>query len=156
MNSTIRGAAALLFVGALFASTQCVLAAPKAEQAVATVGAEEPPLCTDTDWLKKIKKQYEGLEEQKEHLKVKEIADVRQLHFGPPPASVNQYANKTTYATKSRYCQGKAMLAGGKTDPIYWRMDYVVERGGHSINFDHCSLKHDFLDTACRKHREGK
>jgi hypothetical protein len=34
-------------------------------------------LGTDNAWLKKIKKQYEGLEEQKEHLKVREIADVR-------------------------------------------------------------------------------
>jgi len=87
---------------------------------------------------------------------VKEIADVKQLHFGPSPASVNQYANKTNYGTKSRYCEGTAMLVGGKADPVYWRMDYMVEGSGHSINFDHCSLKHDFLDTACQKHREGK
>jgi hypothetical protein len=49
-----------------------------------------------------------------------------------------------------------AMLVGGKTDPVYWRMDYVVAGSGHSINFDHCSPKHDLLDTACQKHREGK
>jgi hypothetical protein len=152
----IRSVAAALLVGPLFAWTSCAMAAPKADEAAATVGAQEPPLCTDNAWLKKIKKQYEGLEEQKEHLKVREIAEVKQLHIGPSPASVNQYANKTNYGTKSRYCQGTAMLEGGKTDPVYWRMDYLVAGSGHSINFDHCSLKHDFLDTKCQKHREGK
>ncbi|MGZ5819053.1 MAG: hypothetical protein ACXWJD_09935 [Burkholderiaceae bacterium] len=131
-------------------------ASPASDGAITTAGAQEPPLCTDKQWLKKIKVQYEALEEQRDHLKVKEISDVKQVHFGPSPASVNQYATKTTYGVTSRYCQGTAILNNGKTDPTYWRMDYLVERNDHSINFDHCSLRHDLLDAKCQKHREGK
>jgi hypothetical protein len=138
-NSAAVLLAASLLVGAAFA------AAP-----------EEPPQCNDKDWVRKIKRQYEGLEEQKQNLKIKEIADVKELHFGAPPASVNQYANKTNYATKSRWCQGTATLSNGKADAVYWRMDYLVEAKGHSINFDHCAATHDLLDEKCEQHRAGK
>ena len=149
----VRGTASAILVIPFLAWIPHAMGAPKAD---GVAGAEEPPLCTDSASLKSLKRQYEGLEEQKEHLKVKEVADVKQLHFGPSPASVNQYANKTTYGTKSRYCQGTAMLVGGKTDTVYWRMDYIVEARGHSINFDHCSPKHNLLDTTCQTYRDGK
>jgi hypothetical protein len=149
----IRRTATVLLVGAFLAWTPWAFAAPKTEEAV---GPQDPPACSDTASVKGIKRQYEGLEQQKENLKVKEIADVRQLHFGPSPASVNQYANKTNYATKSRHCQATALLVGGKMEPVYWRMDYLVAGSGHSINFDHCSPKHDLLDSGCQKMRAGK
>jgi hypothetical protein len=39
-----------------------------------------------------------------------------QIRLVPPPSSVNPYANKTTYATSSRWCQATAPLSNGKTD----------------------------------------
>jgi hypothetical protein len=144
-----RAVAGALCVGAFLAWTPWALA----EDAV---GPQDPPLCSNTVSLKGVRKQYEGLEQLKENLKVKEIAEVKQLHFGPSPASVNQYANKTNYGTKSRYCQGTAMLANGKAETVYWRMDYLVAASGHSINFDHCSPKHNLLDSDCHTYREGK
>lgn len=97
-----------------------------------------------------------GVEQQKQNLKIKEFSAVNQIRLGPPPASVNQYANKTTYATCSRWCQATAALSNGKTDTIYWRMDYLVEGKGFSINFDHCATNHDLMDSNCQKLRAGK
>lgn len=122
----------------------------------AVAAANEPPECNDKKSLSDAKRQYQGLEEQKQNLKIKEFSDVKQIRLGPPPASVNQYANKTTYATSSRWCQATAALSNGKTDTIYWRMDYVVEGKGFSINFDHCATNHDLLDSNCQMVRAGK
>jgi hypothetical protein len=122
----------------------------------AVAAANEPPECNDKTSLSDAKRQYQGLEEQKQKLKIKEFSDVRQIRLGPPPASVNQYANKTTYATSSRWCQATATLSNGKTDTIYWRMDYVVEGKSFSINLDHCATNHDLLDSNCQKLRAGK
>src|SRR6478672_6201973 len=99
----------------------------------AVAAANEPPECGDKTSLRDVKRQYQGLEEQKQNLKIKDFSDVKQIRLGAPPASVNQYANKTTYATSSRWCQATAALSNGKADTIYWRMDYLVEGKGSSI-----------------------
>ena len=102
------------------------------------------------------KRQYQGLEEQKQSLKIKGFSDVMQIRLGPPPASVNQYATKTTYATSSRWCQATMALSDGKTDTIYWRTDYLVEAKGSSINLGHCAANHDLMDSHCQRLRAGK
>jgi len=124
--------------------------------ACAVAAANEPPECNDPTSLRDAKRQYQGLEEQKQNLKIREFSDVKQIRLGPPPASVNQYANKTTYATSSRWCQATAALSNGKTDTIYWRMDYLVEGKGSSINLQHCAMNHDLLDGNCQSLRAGK
>jgi hypothetical protein len=122
----------------------------------ALAAANEPPECGDKKSLGDAKRQYEGLEAQQQNLKIKALSDVKQIRSGPPPASVNQYANKTTYATSSRWCQASAALSNGKTDTLYWRMDYVVSGKGFSINIDHCATNHDLLDGGCGKARAGQ
>jgi hypothetical protein len=119
-------------------------------------GAQEPPLCADKESLKGLKKGYDFLESQGEGLKLKEITAVKERALHAPPASVNQYANSKHYAVKSRYCEGVAQLSNGRSDPMYWRMDYLVDGAGHSINYDSCSLRHDLLDAQCRRMRAGK
>jgi hypothetical protein len=122
----------------------------------AVAAANEPPECNDKTSLGDAKRQYQGLETQQQNLKIKDFSDVKQIRLGPPPASVNQYANKTTYATSSRWCQATATLSNGKSDTIYWRMDYLVEGKGSSINLEHCATNHDLLDPACKRLRAGK
>lgn len=125
--------------------------------AVAAVAAgKEPPECNDAQSLRDAKRQYQGLEEQKQNLKIRQFSNVKQIRLGPPPASVNQYATKTSYATSSRWCQATAALSNGKTDTIYWRMDYLVDARGFSINLEHCATNHDLLDSNCQKLRAGK
>ncbi|MDB5883137.1 MAG: exported protein of unknown function [Ramlibacter sp.] len=125
-------------------------------QAGAAVGAQEPPLCTDKESLKGLKKGYDFLESQGGGLKLKEITAVKELYLRPSPASVNQYANSKHYGVKSRYCEAVAQLSNGSSDPMYWRMDYLVDGAGHSINYDSCSLRHDLTDPKCRSIRDGK
>ena len=124
--------------------------------AAAFAAANEPPECSDKTSLRDAKRQYQGLEEQKQNLKIKELTDVKQIRLGPPPASVNQYATKTSHATASRWCQATAALSNGKNDTIYWRMDYLVEGNGSSINLVHCATNHDLLDSGCQTLRAGK
>ncbi|MDQ6621243.1 MAG: hypothetical protein M3Z31_16390 [Pseudomonadota bacterium] len=145
MKSTIRKAIAILVASNGLSITFHAVAA-----------ANEPAECNDKTSLSSVKRQYQALEEQQQKLTIKELSDVKQIRLGPPPASVNQYANNTTYATSSRWCQATAALSNGKTDTIYWRMDYLVERRGFSINLDHCATNHDLLDSNCQKLRAGK
>jgi hypothetical protein len=81
---------------------------------------------------------------------------VKELKLGPPPRGVNQYATKTTYGVSSRWCEATLVLSDGKSDSLYWRMDYLVEVKGHSINYDSCSLRHDLIDPKCRRHQNGE
>jgi hypothetical protein len=118
--------------------------------------SQEPPSCSDKESLKGLKKGYEFLEPQGEGLKLKEITAVKELYLRPSPPSVNQYANSKHYGVKSRYCEAVAQLSNGRSDPMYWRMDYVVDGPGHSINYNSCSLRHDLVDPKCRSIREGK
>ncbi|MDB6157043.1 MAG: exported protein of unknown function [Gammaproteobacteria bacterium] len=143
-----------LAASAAMLSSPFAAAAPSAIDTTAA-GAREPPLCTEKAALKAIKQGYEFLESQGGNLKVKEITGVKELKLGTPPPGVNQYANKTTYAVSSRSCEATLLLSDGKTDSVYWRMDYLVEGNGHSINYDSCSLRHDMIDTKCQRHRSG-
>jgi hypothetical protein len=144
----------LAVITALPLASPPAYAAPSPTEAAAP-GAQEPPLCTEKQALKGIKQGYEFLESQGGNLKVKDITGVKQLKLGPPPPGVNQYASKTTYAVSSRSCEATLLLSDGKTDSVYWRMDYLVEGKGHSINYDSCSLRHDVIDAKCQRHRSG-
>lgn len=132
-----------------------VASAAPAPGDASAAGAQEPPLCTDKSSLKAIRQGYDFVESQKGSLKVKEINGVTQIRLGPPPKGVNQYATKTTYAVTSRSCQATVLLSDGKTDSVFWRMDYLVEGNGHSINYDSCALRQDLVDAKCERHRAG-
>jgi len=140
----IRPFAALLFATNLFAT------------AAFGAGAQEPPKCADEESIHLVKRQYKGTEELKQGPTIKTMADVKELHFGPAPRSVNQYANKLHYGTTSRWCQATATLSNGKSDPVYWRMDYLVDGKGFTINVAHCAKGHDMLDPNCNEMRSGK
>lgn len=140
----------------LLVTTAALFSSLAMAQPGAAPGPQEPPLCADQKELKGLKKGYEFLESQGDGLKLKEITAVKELYLRPPPASVNQYATSTQYAVKSRYCEGMAQLSNGKSDPMYWRMDYFIHGTGHWINYDSCSLRHDMVDPKCRSIRDGK
>lgn len=144
---TLHRPIALFVLGTCLSSPLACLAAP---------ATQEPPACADPDSVKGVRKQYNGLAELSGAAKAKQVVDAKQIHFGPAAPGVNQYATKTTYGTTSRYCEGNAVLDGGKTVPVLWRMDYLVEGKGFSINFDHCAAGHDLLDTGCKKMRAAK
>ncbi len=145
MTSIIRRFAAIFIACSAIVPTGAAVAA-----------GNEPPDCNNETSLRSVKRQYQALEEQKQNLKIKQFSDVKQIRLGSPPASVNQYATKTSYATSSRWCQATAALSNGKADTVYWRMDYMVDGQGSSINLDHCATNHDLLDSNCQKLRAGK
>lgn len=133
-----------------------VIATSFAVTAARAAGSQEPPKCADEDSIRDVKRQYKGLEEQKQGLEIKTMTDVKEMHFGPSPRSANQYANKLHYATTSRWCQATATLSNGTSNVIYWRMDYLVDGKDFSINLDHCAKGHDLLDANCKEMRAGK
>lgn len=155
-NLVPPGATVLVLLSALVSAPLFAVADSLPPAASTVVGKQDPPLCTDEQYLKRIKTQYNGAEELRGNLKIKELTSVKQLHFGPSPHSVNQYANKTNYGTNSRYCQASATLSDGKSDTVYWRMDFMVNGGDHDINYDHCSLKHDTFQDKCADYIAGK
>jgi hypothetical protein len=116
---------------------------------------DQAPLCTDAGWVKKIKTQYEGNDELKGiNLKLREIKDIKEMHFGPAPKSFNQYSSANHYITNVRWCSGIAVLSNGETDTLYWHMADEKNGERHIIHYDHCSPRHNLLDTECASHRE--
>jgi acyl-CoA thioester hydrolase len=137
------------FAAMLFATNLCATAALAA-------GAQEPPKCGDEDSIHDVKRQYKALEELKQGPTIKTMTEVKEMHFGPAPKSANQYSNKLHYATTSRWCQGTATLSNGKSDTVYWRMDYLVDGKEFTINLNHCATGHDLLDAHCKDMRAWK
>jgi hypothetical protein len=116
---------------------------------------QAPPLCTDAGWVKKIKTQYEAVEEiVGENLKLKEIREVKELQFGPAPKSFNQYSSTNHFIANVRWCSGIAVIASGQTDPVYWHLADEKNGERHSIQYDQCSAKHDLYKDQCVSYRE--
>ena len=136
-----RGARALLSASVLSVATVHLAAAEV---------PSEPPPCNDEAALRTIRSQYDFSETVRESKAVvAELKDIRETRFGPPPELVNQYATDTTYVTASRFCEAIAVLSSGESDPLYWRMDHLKDGDGASINYDHCSKRHDTFQDGC-------
>jgi hypothetical protein len=115
---------------------------------------QQPPACSDEAWIKSVKRQYNTVEEiQQRSLKIKDLKDVRETHYGPAPKSFNQYANSNDHVLNVRWCQATLTLSDGQADTLYWFLADELEGTKHSTVLDHCSPKHSF-DPSCAKYRE--
>jgi hypothetical protein len=116
---------------------------------------QQPPNCTDAESLKGIKKQYNGLEEiNNAPSRIKEINDVKETYYGTAPKSFNQYANSDDHVLNVRWCQATLVLNDGQGDTVYWYLADEQKGDQHSTLQDHCSSKHNLLDSTCAKWRE--
>jgi len=115
-----------------------------------------PPLCTDAEWIEDIKTQYTGLEGYGENLELIDFSDVKEIHYGPTPAAIKEYASATDHGVNSRYCSAHLTLQGGVEETLYWRMDYLISGDHFYINYDHCSSRHYTIDKRCTDYVEGR
>jgi len=116
-----------------------------------------PPNCTDEASVHGIRSQYNGSEELKQTTtKIKEIKDVKETYYGPAPKSFNQYANSTDRVLNVRWCQATLLLNDGQSDTVYWFLADEQQRDRHSTVLDHCSTKHNLMDTTCAQWREHR
>jgi hypothetical protein len=116
---------------------------------------QQPPSCTDAESLKGIKKQYNGLEEiNNTPGRIKEINDVKETYYGTAPKSFNQYANSDDHVLNVRWCQATLVLNDGQGETVYWYLADEQKGDRHSTLQDHCSSKHNLLDSTCAKWRE--
>ena len=119
--------------------------------------AQHPPNCTDAESVKGIRKQYNGLEEIKQAAtRIKEIKDVKETYYGPAPKSFNQYANSNDRILSVRWCQATLVLNDGQGDTVYWFLADEQQGNRHETVQDHCSTKHNLLDSTCAKWREHR
>jgi hypothetical protein len=116
-----------------------------------------PPNCTDEDSVKGIRSQYNGLEAiNQATTRIKEIRDVKETYYGAAPKSFNQYANSNDHVLNVRWCQATLILNDGQGDTVYWFLADEQKGNRHETVQDHCSNKHNLLDTTCAKWREHR
>jgi hypothetical protein len=117
----------------------------------------QPPNCADDASVKGIRSQYNGLEAINQRTtKIKEIKDVTETYYGTAPPSFNQYANSNDRVLNVRWCQATLVLNEGSADTVYWFLADEQQGNRHSVVQDHCSSKHNLLDTTCAKWREHR
>ena len=118
---------------------------------------QQPPGCSEERWVKRIKAQYDGAEEMLQGTRrIKEIKDVKETFYGAAPRSFNQYANSNDHIVNVRWCQAALVLNDGQGDTLYWYLADEQKGEKHSTLFDHCSMKHNTLDTDCSKYKEHR
>lgn len=118
---------------------------------------QQPPGCTEPSSVKRIKAQYDGAEEMLQGTRrIKEIKDVQETYYGAAPKSFNQYANSNDHIVNVRWCQATLVLNDGQADTLYWYLADEQKGERHSTLYDHCSTKHNTLDTNCAKYREHR
>jgi hypothetical protein len=117
---------------------------------------QQPPNCTDAESLKPLKKQYNGAELSNATGKIKEIRDVKETYYGAAPASFNQYANSNDHVPNVRWCQATLVLNDGQSDTVYWFLADEQKGDKHSTVEDHCSSRHNLVDSTCAKWREHR
>jgi hypothetical protein len=118
---------------------------------------QQPPGCGEAPWVKRVKAQYDGAEEMLQGTRrIKEIKDVKETYYGAAPKSFNQYANSNDHIVNVRWCQATLVLNDGQGDSLYWYLADEQKGEKHSTLLDHCSTKHNTLDTDCSKYREHR
>jgi hypothetical protein len=118
---------------------------------------QQPPNCTDDDSLKGIRRQYNGLDEiNNATVKIREVKDVKETYYGAAPKSFNQYANSNDRILNVRWCQATLVLNNGQDDTVYWFLADEQQGDRHSTVQDHCSTRHNLLDSTCAKWREHR
>ena len=148
-NRTLLSLAAAALLGS-------IAAAPIA-LAGATPDTGHPPLCTDAQYQKKVRSQYDGYEEMNDSkIRIREWSDVKETHFGPSSDHVNRLANAEHRSLESRYCSAHLVLTDGGAETLYWRLDYIVDRDSHYVNLNLCSLRHDAFEDQCEGYIAGK
>jgi hypothetical protein len=152
LDQTSRLMQRIAIVGAIIALSALGLLPIAAAQA-----QQQPPNCTDDESLKGIKKQYNGLEEiNNATVRIKEIKNVKETYYGAAPQSFNQYANSNDRVLNVRWCQAAMLLNDGQGDTVYWFLADEQKGDRHSTVQDHCSTKHNLLDSTCAKWREHR
>jgi hypothetical protein len=152
LDQTSRLMQRIAIVGAIIALSALGLLPIAAAQA-----QQQPPNCTDDESLKGIKKQYNGLEEiNNATVRIKEIKNVKETYYGAAPQSFNQYANSNDRVLNVRWCQAAILLSDGQGDTVYWFLADEQKGDRHSTVQDHCSTKHNLLDSTCAKWREHR
>ena len=128
------------------------IAMPAATMALAA----EPPACTDKKILSTVRAQYQFAEGSRPDADaLADLANIREVSLGAPPAAANQYATATTFIALSRFCEASAALKSGNADPIYWHIDQARDGASDYIRTDHCSKRHDVFADGCKGFRPG-
>jgi hypothetical protein len=116
-----------------------------------------PPACSEPGAMKRIKTQYNVAEEMMQRTaRIKEITEIKETYYGAAPKSFNQYANSNDHILNVRWCQATLLLSDGQTDTLFWYLADEQKGEKHSMPYDHCSLKHNIIDTNCDKYREHR
>ncbi|WP_280821288.1 hypothetical protein [Pseudaminobacter soli (ex Li et al. 2025)] len=117
--------------------------------------AAEPPACMDEVIRGQIRGHLGNVEQMASGRRFVELAPVADV-LAAPPASANQYATATTYISASRYCEGRAEFDAGEAEPVYWRIDQMMDDGEESTRLDICHRFFDVFEDGCKAFRPGE
>ena len=117
--------------------------------------ATEPPACMDEVIREQIRGHLGNVEQMASGRRFVELAPVADV-LAAPPASANQYATATTYISASRYREGRAEFDAGEAEPVYWRIDQMMDDGEESTRLDICHRYFDIFEDGCKAFRPGE
>ncbi|PSJ59006.1 hypothetical protein C7I85_18860 [Mesorhizobium soli] len=117
--------------------------------------AAEPPACMDEVMREQILGHLGNVEQMASGRRLVGLAPVADVLVAPP-ASANQYATATTYISASRYCEARAEFDTGEAEPIYWRIDQMMDDGEESTRLDVCHRFFDVFEDGCKAFRPGE
>jgi hypothetical protein len=141
LPSAFRGVRALMLVAATAFATNAF--------------AADPPACMAEVIREQIRGHIGNVEQMAKGRRFIELAPVADV-LAAPPATANQYATATTYISASRYCEGRAEFDAGAAEPIYWRIDQMMDDGEESTRLDICHRFFDIFEDGCKAFRPGE
>jgi hypothetical protein len=104
----------------------------------ATARAQTMPACDDSQTLMRVEKlakfSYENNGDTFQSLR-----DTKETGNGPTVENYHMYETRTQKIDGVRYCEVTAILGGGETDTLYYRIVHLVDGDKHKFNPDICS-----------------
>ncbi len=98
------------------------------------------PACNDPVTVKSVEASYKFSDAQMGGT-FQAIKDVKETGNGKTIKNFHKYESDTAHIDGVRYCEGVAVLGGGKTDKVYFRIPHMVDGEKHTFKPDICSTR---------------
>lgn len=98
------------------------------------------PACDDPVMIKGVETSYKFSDAQMGGT-FQAIKDVKETGNGKAIKNFHKYESATAHIDDVRYCEGLAVLGGGETDKVYFRIPHMVDGEKHTFKPDICSTR---------------
>jgi hypothetical protein len=101
--------------------------------------AQTMPACDAPETVAYIAKMYKFSDDNKGGTFQSLKGDIKEMGNVPTIENYHMYETETQKIDGVRFCQVTAVLGGGQTDTVYYRIVHLVDGAKHKFNPDFCS-----------------